>query len=82
MTSQNLKQRNGGPPLNAIKMASVLSTMPFKEALIGWRISSVKKERRVGNWFNRDIIIGSFSVYGKRRRKKGRESEDVHPFSD
>jgi hypothetical protein len=63
-------------------MASVLSTMSFKEALNGYRISFVRKERKAGSWFNPDTITGNSFVYGRREKKPGRKAEEIYFLSN
>jgi hypothetical protein len=57
---------------NAIRMASVLFTMSFKEEWSGWRISFARKGRKAGNWYNPDTITGSSFAYGRRKKKARR----------
>jgi len=59
-------------------MASVLSTMSFREALNGWGISFVRKGRKAGSWFNPDTITGNSFVYGRRKKKPGSEAEAIY----
>jgi hypothetical protein len=82
MSSQNQRPGIERRPLTVIRMASALFMMLFKEALIGWRIFFVEKEKRVGSWFNLDIIIGNSFVYGKRKKKPGRSAEDIYSVSN
>ena len=76
----NLQNRN--LRLNATRTVSVLSTMSFREALNGWRISFVRKGRKAGSWFNPDTTTRNFSVYGRRRKKPGRKAEAIYPLSN
>jgi hypothetical protein len=59
-------------------MASVLSMMSFKEALNGWRISSVSRGRKVGSWFNPGIIIENSFVYGRREWNPRGKAEEIY----
>jgi hypothetical protein len=63
-------------------MASVLSTMSFREALNGLRISFVRKGKKAGNWFNRDTITGNSFAYGRRKKKPGRKAEKIDSLSN
>jgi hypothetical protein len=59
-------------------MASVLSMMSFKEALNGWRISFVRRGRKVGSWFNPGIITENSFVYGRRERNPRGKAEEIY----
>jgi hypothetical protein len=63
-------------------MASVLSTMSFREALNGWRISFVRRGKKAGSWFNPDTITGNSFVYGRRKKKPGRKAEKIDSLSN
>jgi hypothetical protein len=82
MNFRNAKLKKKQEPSNAIRMASVLSTMSFKEAWNGWRISLVRKGRKAGSWFNPDTITGNFFVYGRREKKPGRKAEEIYSLSN
>jgi hypothetical protein len=82
MNSQNQRPKERSGPSNAIRMATVLSTMSFKVAWIGYRISFVRKGRKAGSWFNPDTITGSSFVYGRREKKPGRMAEEIYPLSN
>jgi hypothetical protein len=82
MNCQSGRLKNRSVLSNAIGMASVLSTMSFKEALNGWRIFFVRKGRKAGSWFNPDTIIGSSSAYGRREKKSRRGVEGVCSLSN
>ncbi len=82
MSFQNGRPGIRRPRSNVIRMASVLFTMPPREASIGLRTSFVEKEKRVGSSFNLDTIIGNSFVYGKREKKPGKRPEEIHSFSN
>jgi hypothetical protein len=82
MNCQSGRLKNRSVLSNAIGMASVLSTMSFKEALNGWRISFVRKGRKAGSWFNPDTITGSSFAYGRREKKARRGVERICSLSN
>jgi hypothetical protein len=63
-------------------MVSVLSTMSFREALNGWRISFVRKGRKAGSWFNPGTTAGNSFVYGRGKKKPGRKAEAIYSLSN
>jgi hypothetical protein len=65
-------------PLNVIRMAFVLCTMPIRAALNGWRSSFMRRGREAGNWFNPDTTTGNSFVYGRREKVQGRRAEKIH----
>jgi hypothetical protein len=82
MNSRNAKLKGKSARSNAIRMASVLSTMSFREESNGWTISFARRGRKVGSWFNPDIITGNSFAYGRREKKPGRKVEEVYSLSN
>jgi hypothetical protein len=63
-------------------MVNVLFMMPFKAASDGWKISFARKGRKVGSWSNPDTITGNSFVYGRRKKKPGREVKEIYSLSN
>jgi hypothetical protein len=63
-------------------MVSVLSTMSFRGALNGWRISFVRRGRKAGSWFSPGTTTGNSFVYGRGKKKLGRKAEGIYSLSN
>jgi hypothetical protein len=82
MKYQNPRPKSKTKPSNAIRMVNVLFMMPFRAAWNGWRISFVRKGRRVGSWFNPDTITENSFVYGRREKKPRGRVKEIYFFTN